>query len=187
MSPGHHYATGKAMKEPKAADVPTDERQHNTTEAHARALPYGTPLLSALAAIINNANSPELHAQLVQRAGIEVDPPSAFLIRLLGFRGPLRPSQLAAELGTGRSNISKMLARLRATGLVATQPDPGDARASRVILTNEGVQVARAAFHVGDVWLAEVTAEWPAEDLDTLTGLVVRLSSDIVSWQDPTA
>jgi DNA-binding MarR family transcriptional regulator len=61
----------------------------------------------------------------------------------------LTQSQLVERLCVQPSTVSKMLDRLEKAGLVMRQSDPGDCRASRVYLTEQG---RRSQDVVGKVW-----------------------------------
>lgn len=142
-------------------------------------LPYRSDLLASLAAIINHATSPQFQAALAARSGIELEPSAAFVIRHLGFRGAMRPSEVAAEVGTGRSNISKILNRLERRELVRRTVDPSDSRASLVELTQAGADAAQETFDVGDRMIRTLTSDWTEDELSMYEGLSARLSQAI--------
>lgn len=95
------------------------------------------------------------------------DVPAYKPLRHLGFRGPLRQSVLAEELGTGRSNASKMLNRLEKAGLVCRRDDRDDARGAAVALTPAGRRAARRLFDIGDAMVQEPPAGWSADRIAT--------------------
>jgi DNA-binding MarR family transcriptional regulator len=66
-------------------------------------------------------------------------------------REPVRLGPLAKRLGISPSTLTRNLERLEKDGLVAREPDPEDARASRVRRTGAG---ERAARRVADQELA---------------------------------
>ncbi len=66
-------------------------------------------------------------------------------------RQPLRLGPLARRLGISPSTLTRNLERLEKDGLIAREPDPQDARASRVRRTGAG---ERAARRVADQELA---------------------------------
>ena len=69
-------------------------------------------------------------------------------------REPLRLGPLARRLGISPSTLTRNLERLEKDGLIAREPDPQDARASRVRRTSAG---ERAARRVADQELAFAT------------------------------
>ncbi len=139
-------------------------------------LPYRSDLLASLAAIIDRAMSPQFQAALAAEAEVGLDPSAALVIRHLGFRGAVRPSELASEMGTGRSNVSKILGRLESAGLVRRVGDPSDSRASLIELTAEGGAAARMTFDIGDRMIQALTHDWTDEELSTYEALSARLS-----------
>jgi DNA-binding MarR family transcriptional regulator len=78
--------------------------------------------------------------QLVAEAlsGTGVRPEDAPLFSVLGRRGPMTPTQLAAALGVGASTLTYRLRVLGAQGVVARRPHPEDGRSALVELTPEG-------------------------------------------------
>jgi DNA-binding MarR family transcriptional regulator len=93
--------------------------------------------------------------------------------------GAVRPSDLAAQMHLDVSTISRHLRVLEQRGLVARTPDPHDARAHRLSLTEAG---AAALSHLLDqraVAINEAIAHWPDEDRQTLRRLVRQLADDL--------
>lgn len=73
--------------------------------------------------------------------------------------GPRRASAIAVECGVSKQALSQQIAHLEHSGLVATEPDPHDARARLVMLTASGVraqQLVRRLF-------VDIEAEWAGE------------------------
>ncbi|MET7424696.1 MarR family transcriptional regulator [Dactylosporangium sp. NPDC005555] len=65
----------------------------------------------------------------------------------------LRMSRLAQLTSASPSRLSNVAKRLEARGLLRREPDPGDGRAIRAVLTDEGLRtvVEAAPAHVGAV------------------------------------
>ena len=97
-------------------------------------------------------------------------------LRRLDDEGPLRITELAAAELVSQPTMTGIVRRLEADGLVRRSPDPDDARAVRVTLTDAGgeelaaVRSARAAFvqdrleRLDDAALAALAAAVPALD-----------------------
>ncbi len=66
----------------------------------------------------------------------------AATIETLAATGPLRLGDLGRRLGIAPSTLTRNLGRLLATRLLEREPDPEDARASRVALTAAGRRAA---------------------------------------------
>jgi DNA-binding MarR family transcriptional regulator len=91
-------------------------------------------------------------------------PTQAGALTLLAARGgPGRPSprvsEIAEQLGITRPTASDAVAALERKGLLLRQPDPRDARATGLVLTAAGSEVAREA------------GDWPATLLDAAADL----------------
>lgn len=57
----------------------------------------------------------------------------------------MRPTDLAAELEVTASGVTRAVLPLEKRGILRREPDPGDARASRVVLTPAGRTLAEDA------------------------------------------
>ncbi len=68
---------------------------------------------------------------------------------------PLPLGQLAERLSCVRSNITQLVDRLEAEGLVQRVPDPGDRRSMRAAVTEQG----RLLYQLGSKIQTEVEAE----------------------------
>ncbi|MFD1713331.1 MarR family winged helix-turn-helix transcriptional regulator [Amnibacterium flavum] len=147
-----------------------------STDRDVAALPYRSDLMASLGALLNLWDSPDFHLEIRLSDGDVLDEPCHRMIRHLSFRGPMRPSALADELGTGRSNVSKIVGRLQAGGLVERQADEGDSRASRVCLTESGLAVAQRLYDLGDRLAEQVVRDWSPEDVATYTRLTERFA-----------
>ncbi|AKT52060.1 MarR family winged helix-turn-helix transcriptional regulator [Arsenicicoccus sp. oral taxon 190] len=56
--------------------------------------------------------------------------------------GPASAAQVAARVGVDRTVVTKQASTLQRAGLVARRPDPGDARATLLVLTPAGEEAA---------------------------------------------
>ncbi|MDL9935255.1 MarR family winged helix-turn-helix transcriptional regulator [Gordonia sp. ABSL1-1] len=115
-----------------------------------------------------------------------LDPSCYPLIALLARRGHLRMSELAAELGLEKSTVTRQIDAVVRLGLVDRHPDPDDARARIVSLSEAGRQ------RFGDVVTSAVAdwrtrlSRWNPDDIRTLTALLHRLG-DASDETPPTA
>jgi DNA-binding MarR family transcriptional regulator len=60
--------------------------------------------------------------------------------------GPTTPSELAADLGLGRSTMSNWLRRMEARGHLRRQRNPADGRSQLVQLTAQGARLTEQCF-----------------------------------------
>ncbi len=91
---------------------------------------------------------------------------------------PLALGQLAERLACVRSNITQLVDRLEADGLVQRVPDPEDRRSKRAAITAEG----RRRFEAGSRAKLEVERELLAslspEEAEQLAAALGKLSAD---------
>ena len=90
--------------------------------------------------------------------------------------GGLRPFQLIERTLFAQYNISRLLARLEADGLIEKLPVADDGRGQTIRITAKGRETRRSMWAVYGRSIAELVGAWlPAEDLETLTALLGRL------------
>ncbi|HET6393215.1 MAG TPA: MarR family transcriptional regulator [Blastococcus sp.] len=93
--------------------------------------------------------------------------------------GPLRQGALAELVHADPSTVSRHVAALVDQGLVTRVADESDGRASRLHVTPTGHAALEALRRERENHLAQVTAEWDAEDLAALTSLFGRFLDDL--------
>jgi DNA-binding MarR family transcriptional regulator len=130
---------------------------------------FGSPLLEQLSLLVNRWSSHQFRLAHASRLRNERDFTANQVLYLLGSTGPMRPSELATELGSGRANVSKVLLRLEADSLISRSPDPHDSRASVVALTERGNEVSVDVFRIGEEMIRELTADWSDDDRSAFT------------------
>jgi DNA-binding MarR family transcriptional regulator len=99
----------------------------------------------------------------------------AATIEALG-REPVRLGPLARRLGISPSTLTRNLERLEKDGLVAREPDPEDARASRIRRTSAGERAARRVADQELAFAAEVLERLGAE-----RGAVMRALGELLA------
>ncbi len=77
----------------------------------------------------------------VVAATVELSPMQCQVLRLLEPQQPVPMGRLAGTLGCNASNITGIVDRLEARGLISRRPDRDDRRVRAVMLTNDGVRV----------------------------------------------
>jgi MarR family transcriptional regulator, organic hydroperoxide resistance regulator len=70
----------------------------------------------------------------------ELTPPQAFLLRYLEPGKPIAMNGLAGALGCDASNITGLVDKLEARGLIQRQPDRTDRRVKMIVVTEAGVR-----------------------------------------------
>jgi DNA-binding MarR family transcriptional regulator len=95
----------------------------------------------------------------------------------------IRISPLGDRLGASQSASSRLVARLARRGLITTQPDPADRRATQLWLSDAGHEVHAEVLAARRRHLAPIAVELDADpDLHLLT--VARLASAIARGAD---
>lgn len=145
---------------------------------------FESELLSSLSELITRLNSYRFQAAHASRLRNELDFTSNRVLYLLGTEGASRPSMLALQLTTGRSNISKVLKRLEADGLIASSADPVDSRATLVSLTPQGVDQSHEVFTIGDDMIRELTADWSSAEKAQFSVLLGRLNTAAATYEN---
>jgi DNA-binding MarR family transcriptional regulator len=68
------------------------------------------------------------------------------LLMLVLNNGPLSPKQLAQVLSLSAPNLTMLIDRLQARGLLTRIPNPADKRSQHIVLTDAGLDVAHRAM-----------------------------------------
>ena len=86
--------------------------------------------------------------------------------------GPRRASAIAAEGGVSKQALSQQIAHLEANGFLLVEPDPADARARLLRLTDSGIRAQRLVHRL----FAEIEADWAesfgADDVESLRSVL---------------
>lgn len=126
--------------------------------------------------------------RLLERVGRQarVDVPTHLVLALtrIGDFQPIRASDLAEQMGVGRTTLSRQVTDLVAAGLVTRTPDPRDARAATLGLTAAGATALRDIWQAWAQLLGEATAPWSPADRDVLPLLLERLAQALSAMAD---
>ena len=86
-------------------------------------------------------------------------------------------SQLAGKLSCVKSNITQLVDRLEADGLVARRPDPTDRRTKLAALTSAGRKAVKEGTRVMDAAEREVLDRLTHEEVHQLHALLGKMGS----------
>ncbi|SEG92746.1 DNA-binding transcriptional regulator, MarR family [Thermomonospora echinospora] len=119
---------------------------------------------------------------ILARARVDVDPAMmTILLELDRVGGTARPSHLAQHAHTSKSNVSKVLARLLADGLVDRVTEPDDLRAISITLTPAGRWAADRINETSVAMLTEMMGNWPQNEIHQFAGLLNRFAQSLRS------
>ncbi|MEW6477349.1 MAG: MarR family transcriptional regulator [Actinomycetota bacterium] len=135
----------------------------------------------ALTGMVRLLQLPRVVARVVGGSGPGLERAAYGALRRIHDQGGLRLSELAAELELDASTVSRQVRQLEAAGLVARRADPGDGRASVVVLTPAGKRVLGRVAAARRRFVAEVVAGWSEEDRVALAGLLERFGGDVAA------
>lgn len=137
-------------------------------------------MLSLLERFVRVVDSHDLRTSLMRRIGFpDTDTAAFLLVNQLALHGALRPSTLADRLETGRSHVTKLVARLHSHDLVARVADPEDRRGILVALTSSGRGIARQLIAAESEALGDTFGTWSDEDIETFTRYLQRFVADL--------
>ena len=129
--------------------------------------------LARLFAIAYRVLVDDLHARLAERGWADVRVNYGFVLLAARDDG-LRGTDIAAMLGVSKQAASKMVDSMRDAGYLAREPDPGDERARRIVLTERG----RALMAEVERIYAELETGWA----DVIgTGSLESLRADLTA------
>ncbi len=86
--------------------------------------------------------------------------------------------EVAEYMAVEHSTASRSVANVVAAGLLTKTLSPDDQRRCVLVLTDVGRKALSEVTRRRRQMVAETVADWPAEDVDTLVGLLERLVTD---------
>lgn len=107
-----------------------------------------------------------------------IDRSAIVLLKNLVALGPSRSGALAEAVHSDPSTVSRQVAALVRSGLVARRADPVDGRASLLVITDAGLALLeeqRARFALA---LARLLVDWDQDEADTFIRLFERFLAD---------
>lgn len=108
-------------------------------------------------------------------AGLDLTATQSEVLEVLAESGPLGQSELGERLVCTKGNISRLVDRMAAKGLLHREPHPADRRRVRIALTEHGRGLTRGAHGVLAELLAGLRSLYSDRELDHLTELLSRL------------
>jgi DNA-binding MarR family transcriptional regulator len=106
--------------------------------------------------------------RLRQQAGRDLSPSRAAVLATIARYGPLTPSRLAEIERISRPTITRLVAKLKAQGLVECTPDPGDGRSYQIAVSETGSALRELRRQRKHAYLARLLEEADPEELEQL-------------------
>ncbi|MBF8185958.1 MarR family transcriptional regulator [Nonomuraea sp. K274] len=142
--------------------------------------PHLVTTVAAFRRLVSAINRGKTHARLTEAAGVRLDRPDVqVLICLLDADRPLRIGAIAEVLQVESPHVTRHVAGLERLGLVRRVRDPEDGRAWRIMLTDDGTEVAMRCQKVTTAWFEAAVADWSEADRAELARLMGMLSDDL--------
>lgn len=109
---------------------------------------------------------------LSERFDPDLQPAGFGILRYIMTAEPIRGGDIAIALGMDKSAVSRQLTALRELGLLETQPDPEDGRASLLVSTDKAkAALTRFQRSFRDDNL-RILDSWPNDDVETFARLL---------------
>lgn len=119
----------------------------------------------------------ELHDRLAERGHPDLRPAHGFALQAIGPNGATT-SELGRRLGVSKQAATKTVGRLATLGYVDRAPDPADARAVLVTVTERGRESLRLSAEIFEdlrrVWVRELGGDRLRALEDDLATMVAR-------------
>lgn len=123
--------------------------------------------------------SPALKRRIATEAGLTLPPGDYTLLVQIERWQPVRLSSIADRLELDRSSLTAQTRRLETAGLIVRLADPEDHRAQLVEVTEGGRTVLGRLWAARTRALADLVAQWDAEDLARLTDSMSALAHSV--------
>ncbi len=115
-------------------------------------------------------------ARLLAAAEHDVEWSGHVVLKVLENEGPMRAGTLADTLHADASTVSRQVAALVKDGLVERQADPGDGRASLLVVTDKARTVLAQHDDIRVQYFADMLTDWTDEDLGAFAGYLERFT-----------
>ncbi|MBD0692626.1 MarR family winged helix-turn-helix transcriptional regulator [Streptomyces sp. CBMA123] len=134
--------------------------------------PTGHEIAEALGLLLRRSTRTGLHAQLTDGLGAAVDELTYPVLSGLARTGACSAADLGREIGLDRTTVTRRADRLEEAGLLRREADPGDRRATLLVLTGPGQDAVRATRDRLAARIEDSLASWPAADAEVFARLL---------------
>lgn len=133
-------------------------------------------LEAALNQLLRHTRTPRLSEGVRARARLDLDRAAYVQLVRIAALGPIRLSDLAADLGVELSTVSRQIAALEAKGYVLRSIDPDDRRAALIELSAAGRATMQKMRSAWQATIGELLTDWKPADVDRLAILLDRFN-----------
>jgi DNA-binding MarR family transcriptional regulator len=137
----------------------------------------------ALIDLLGMMNRPQRDTALIREAGISLD--RALFPLLVGIeqKGPIGVSELADLVARDYTTVSRQVAKLENSRLVARRASKGDKRVREATITAKGRAMTNALDRARERVASILLADWSKKDLQDLARLMRRFADDLLAWR----
>ncbi|MEU9124381.1 MarR family transcriptional regulator [Streptomyces sp. NPDC048506] len=133
---------------------------------------------AAIGALTMRSTRAGLYSRLT--SGVEgVDATTYPVLSGLDRLGPATATRLAETIGMDRTVTTRYATRLQEAGLISRRPDPSDARATQLVLTEDGERAVVALRKALESFLAEEMTTWSPGEADAFAMRLERLTETL--------
>ena len=95
--------------------------------------------------------------------------------------GGMMQTELSKVMDVGKVTLGGLIDRLEASGYVERQPEPGDRRAKRVVMTPKGIKLLGQIQKVGKVVNAQIMTGISATDILRAENLLHKMKQQLIA------
>jgi MarR family transcriptional regulator for hemolysin len=95
--------------------------------------------------------------------------------------GGMMQTELSKVMDVGKVTLGGLIDRLEASGYVQRQPEPGDRRAKRVVMTPKGIKLLGQIQKVGKVVNAQIMTGISATDILRAENLLHKMKQQLIA------
>jgi DNA-binding MarR family transcriptional regulator len=133
----------------------------------------------AVALLIPGIRKQKLHAHIGSRAEVTLNPSAYRVLARVGRVGPVRVSDVAANLGIEVSSLSRLLTPLTDAGLIERSSDPGDKRVTILSLTDAGRQAFEQLHYAWVDFINERLENWSQAEMAQFAAALLRFADSV--------
>jgi DNA-binding MarR family transcriptional regulator len=132
---------------------------------------------TAFAALLHTSGAAQAHLETKLAACGLSGPKMMALQRLVEAGDSLPLGQLADRLSCVKSNVTQLVDRLEADGLVSREADPNDRRSKLAVITATGRKAYTEGAKIQEAVIQELFAKFSKEEALQLASLMARLEA----------